>query len=44
MVTALNDEGKDVLLVVGLMEPPSCLDGDTDLRVIMGIIMTVMGW
>lgn len=28
----------------GLMETSACLDGDADLKIVMGIIMTVMGW
>lgn len=28
----------------GLMETPTCLDGDAVLKIVMGIIMTVMGW
>lgn len=30
-------------LVIGLMETPTCLDGDAVLKIVMGIIMTVMG-
>lgn len=33
-----------MLLVMGLMETPTCLDGDADLKIVMGIVVTVMGW
>lgn len=33
-----------MLLVTGLMETPTCLYGDANLKIVMGIIMTVMGW
>lgn len=31
-------------LEMGLMETPTSLDGDAVLKIVMGIIMTVMGW
>lgn len=31
-------------LVIGLMETLTSLDGDAVLKIIMGIIMTAMGW
>lgn len=33
-----------MLLMMGLMETLTCLDRDTDLKTVMGIIMIVMGW
>lgn len=30
-------------VVMGRVETPPCLDGDTDLKIAMEIIMTVMG-
>lgn len=29
---------------MGLLETTGCLDGGTDLGIVMGIIMTLMGW